>query len=119
MPLKVCPECGVKHGPRKKECDCGHAFIAKSNHPLIPEPGGWVLDTGRGMPKIEQPGPLPKGQLDTEIVRDIISYEGLGFTIYSLIPANRIKDRRLQKLWSDARAAMQKVQEHIYDVHNS
>jgi hypothetical protein len=66
------------------------------------------------MPKIEQPQPLPKGQLDTEAVRDYVAYEGLGFCIYSLVPVNRIKDRRLRKLWSDARTAMQKVQEHIY-----
>jgi hypothetical protein len=118
VPLKTCPECGTEHGPRKKECDCGYAFVTKSNHPLVPEPGGWVLDTERGMPKIGPPEPLPKGQLDTEAVRDHVAYEGLGFCIYSLIPASRIKDRRLRKLWSDARAAMQKVQEHIYNVHN-
>jgi len=116
MPLKTCPECGAEHGPRKKECDCGYAFVTKSNHPLIPEPGGWVLDTGHGMPKIEPPEPLPKGQLDTETVRDIASYEGLGFTIYSFIPINRIADQQLRKLWGKAREAMQQIVEYIYDT---
>lgn len=122
MPLKTCPECGAQHGPRKKECDCGHTFGVKSSptsHPLIPEPGGWVLDTGKDMPKIEPPKPLPRGQLDTEVVRENVSYGGLGYCIYSFIPSDRIKDRRLRKLWKDARAAMQKVQEFLYDVHNS
>jgi hypothetical protein len=118
VPLKTCPECGEQHGPRKKECECGYAFITKgssASHPLVPEPGGWVLDTYKGLPEIEPPEPLPKGQLDVETVRDTVAYEGLGFCIYSLIPASRIKDRRLRKLWSDARAAMQKVQECIYE----
>jgi len=116
MPLKTCPECGAEHGPRKKECDCGYAFTTKSNHPLVPEPGGWVLDTGKGMPKIEPPEPLPRGQLDTEIVRDVISYEGLGFAIYSLIPASRISDPWLKKLWVKARNEMQRVVEYVYNT---
>jgi len=119
MALKTCPSCGAQYGPRKKKCDCGYAFVTRSTHPLVPEPGGWVLDRYRGLPEIRPPGPFPPGQFDTVTVREYTSYEGLGFCIYSLIPANRIKDQQLRKLWSNARAAMQKVQEFIYDVRNT
>ena len=117
MPLKTCPKCKAKQGTRKKVCECGYSFAAKTNHPLVPEPGGWVLDTVKGMPPIEQPDiKWPKGKLDTDLIREEVSYEGLGYCIYSLIPAERIKDARLKKLWREARQAMQKIVEHLYEV---
>jgi hypothetical protein len=115
MPLKTCPKCDAKHGPRKKLCECGHDFTSKISHPLVPEPGGWVLDDLKGMPTIEQPEPLPRGQLTREQVEAEVSYSGLGFCVYSLIPVNRIKDRKLRGLWVKARAAMQKVVEELYE----
>jgi len=118
MPKKICPECQAKHGTRKKQCDCGFDFTDKRAHPLVPEPGGWVADMPRGMPAIEMPNP-PKGPLDVGDVREIVAYEGIGFSIYSLVPAARIKDRKLRGLWVKARAAMQKVVEELYDVCDS
>lgn len=110
--MKTCPKCKAKHGPRKKVCSCGHKFT----HPLVPEPGGWVLDDIKGMPPIEPPAmDWPKGRLSTETIRDEISYGGLGYCIYSLIPTNRITDPKLKKLWVEARRAMQKVVEHLYE----
>lgn len=115
MPLKTCPECDKKLGTRTKVCKCGHAF---NKHPLVLEPGGWVLDTYQGLPKIEPPSALPKGKLNVQQVYEQISYEGLGFCIYHLIPADRIKDRKLRKLWADARVALGKIEEYL-GVHNS
>ena len=116
MSLKTCPKCDAKHGSRKKVCECGYVFATKSNHPLVPEPGGWVLDTYKGLLLINPPAELPRGQLSNEQVYEQMSYEGLGFCIYHLIPANRIKDRKLKKLWADARTALGKIKDYL-DVH--
>ena len=110
MPMKTCPECGKKHGTRRKVCDCGHAF---SRHPLYPEPGGWILDTSKGMPKIMPPDSLPKGKIETGDIQEHVAYEGLGFCIYSFIPVDRIKDKKLAQLWKKARVEMQKIVEYL------
>jgi len=122
MPLKICPKCEKKCGPRTRVCACGHNFTLKSKpetHPLVPEPGGWVIDKFKGMPPIDPPEPLPAGKIDTELVRDYIAYDGLGFCIYTIIPVERIADTKLRRLWVAARDAMQKVQEYVYDVCDS
>ena len=115
MPLKTCPKCKKKLGTRTKVCKCGHAF---NSHPLVPEPGGWVLDTYKGLPEIDPPAELPAGKMTAQQVYEHVAYEGLGFCIYHLIPATKIKDAKLRKLWSDARAALGKIKEYL-DVHSS
>lgn len=92
---------------------CGHTFT-KKDHPLVPEPGAWVINSMKGMPTIEMPNP-PPGPLSSNDVADVVAYEGLGFCIYTLIPAGKIKDRKLRGLWVKARAAMQKVMEELYE----
>lgn len=127
MPNKICPQCNATHGARKLVCDCGHDFGCKrsgraavktgqAQHPLYPEPGGWVLDKTRGMPDIDPPEPLPHGPVDAATVKDYVAYEGLGYAIYSYIPAERISDPELRKLWREARATMQRVMEYLEDV---
>ena len=97
MSLKTCPKCDKKLGNRTKTCPgCKYEFAMKSNHPLVPEPGGWVLDTYKGLPKIEPPDELPSGKLSVQQVYEQVSYEGLGFCIYHLIPVDRIADRKLR-----------------------
>ena len=111
MPLKQCPNCDTEWGTRKKVCDCGYTFIT-GGHPLAPEPGAWVLDEMKGMPKLEPPGELPDGNrcLSMAEIRDhYVAYEGLGFCIYEYIPAEKIKDPTLRSLWMQAQKAMQSV----------
>ena len=127
MPQKVCPKCGLKFGVRKLECDCGHDFnssrtrkttvkVGRAPHPLYPEPGAWVLDKMKGMPVICPPEDLPRGPVDTLTIKDIVEYEGLGYAVYSFIPAKRISDPQLRKLWREARAAMQEIVEYLEEV---
>lgn len=116
MAKKTCPECGAEHGSRKLACDCGHEFQSKNSHPLYPEPGAWVANREKGLPKIQPPDPLPPGPVDASTVKEAVSYEGLGFTIYSFIPAKRISDPELRKLWREARTKMQKVVEYLDNV---
>jgi len=127
MPSKSCPNCNTSHGARKLVCDCGHDFGCKrvgkeavksgdASHPLYPEPGGWALHKMKGMPDIEPPEDLPHGPVDAKMVKEIVSYEGVGYTVYSYIPAERISDSQLKKLWREARAAMQKVVEYLEEV---
>jgi hypothetical protein len=124
---KVCPKCHTEHGARKLVCECGYDFGCKRTgkaavksgqvaHPLYPEPGAWVVDQMKGMPTVHPPDPLPKGPVSAEVVKEHVSYEGLGFTLYSYIPAKRISDPKLQALWREARAAMQKVVEYLEDI---
>ena len=107
MPKKTCPKCSKQHGTRKRECECGHSFIKRV------EPGGWVNDPTKGMPKIDHPGPLPEGKLSAEEVQDQIAYHGLGFCLWDYIPAARIKEAKLQTLWRAARKAMLNIVEHL------
>lgn len=122
MPLKICPECEAEHGPRKLQCDCGYVFSAKKNkndkkavNDYIP--GGYFrwheeMPTGK---KIEPPDPLPKrGKIDIDVVRDYVSYHGLGDAI-EFIPAKKIEDTELRKLWQTALKNLKKVHEKIYN----
>jgi hypothetical protein len=63
----------------------------------------------RGMPAIRPPEDLPSGQLSAGQVKAQVSYEGLGFCIYSFIRADRIADEKLRALWAQARATMQEI----------
>ena len=82
-----------------------------------PEPGAWVTDTWKDMPSTPPPEPLPKGKLTAgEIRDDYISYEGLGFCVYTYIPASKIQDVKLANLWRKARSAMQAIVEHLETV---
>ena len=109
MALKTCPKCGEQCGPRKKKCSCGYMFTL-SNHPLYPEPGGWVLTTFKGLPEIPQPDDLPRNRkMTNREIQNYVAYEGLGFAIYTLIPPDKIKDKRLAQLWSKAQVEMRKV----------
>lgn len=120
MPKKTCPKCKKSYGVRQKECECGHVFSGKktrqkkSGHPLYPEPGAWVIDDIKGMPKISPPPDLPVGKLDTKEVRDFwVAYEGLGYCIYDLLPATKLADHKLRSLWTKARRAMQDVVDYM------
>ncbi len=121
MPRKTCPQCNATHGVRKLVCDCGYDFGCKRaeaagkavSHPLYPEPGAWIVDKVKGMSFDMAPEPLASESLDALAVKDLVGYEGLGFSIYSYIPAGRINDLQLRALWQDARIAMQKVTEYL------
>ncbi len=109
MAKKTCPKCKKQHGTRKKVCGCSHSFMSRV------EPGGWVNDTLKGMPKVEMPSPLPNGPIVNDDVRDYIAYEGLGYCIYDYIPAEGVKDQKLRVLWRIARKAMQNIVTYLED----
>lgn len=86
----------------------------KRRHPLYPEPGAWVVDDIQGMPRLEPPPPLPDGPIPTDELRDqYVAYEGLGYCLYTYIPADRVEDKTLRALWRKARRAMQDVVEYL------
>ncbi|MHC4299615.1 MAG: hypothetical protein ACYS7Y_20240 [Planctomycetota bacterium] len=117
MPKKTCPDCNAEHGTRKKVCECGYAFSA-TNHPLYPEPGGWVLDKVKGLPVLDPPEPLPRDRkLNLKELRDqYIAHEGLGYCLYTYIPAAKIADPGLRPLWRKARRAMQAIVEYLETI---
>jgi len=122
MPHKSCPKCRKMHGPRKKVCECGHNFGVRSSkshpltHPLAPEPGGWVLDDMRGMPKIGPSPPLDGEPMTNAEVIQCVAYEGLGYCIYSYIDPSKIVDSRLRTKWEKAQKAMREVQSFLLKV---
>jgi hypothetical protein len=113
MAIKICPQCNTKHGVRKLKCECGFDFKCKRPSSLYPEPGTWAVSKTPGIADIEPPEPLSHELISANQVKDIISYEGLGFTLYSYLPAEQIADPKLKKLWQKARTAMQSIVEYL------
>jgi hypothetical protein len=122
MPLKTCANCKAQVGPRSLRCfSCQTPFIVngektkrkKGSLPVnVPEPGQWTFDIPSGMPRPRTPDPLPReGLLTNEEVYEKVSYEGLGFCVYTYIPADRIKDQKLKELWKECRATMRQITE--------
>ena len=110
--MKTCQSCGREHGARKLVCECGFDFKKKATS-LIPEPGAWVVNEQRGMPKIQSPEPYEDGPITTATIKEQVLYEGLGYCIYSWIPADRIKDKKLAKMFADAREKMQAIHKYL------
>lgn len=77
-----------------------------------PEPGTWVDEREPGMPVLEE-AKRATGSLSVRDVRDQVAYEGLGYCIYDLVPAGRIQDKRLRRLWSEARNAMLRIVNYL------
>jgi len=80
---------------------------------LIVEPGNWVFDTPVGMPIPKPPDILPNKTLSAWEIRDLVSYEGLGYCLRSYIPAKRIEEKELRLLWLKAERAMQLVVDYL------
>lgn len=77
-----------------------------------PEPGTWVDERNPGMPVLDE-AKQSTNSLSVRDVRDRIAYEGLGYCIYDLVPADKIRDKRLHCLWSKARDAMLQVVNYL------
>lgn len=142
MPHKSCPECKKECGPRTKECpECQYDFSSsttkteeKEKVKTSPSPktkrkkltkksktligiGSWINDTTKGMPKIEYPEPLSciPGLLTIEDISNQCAYEGMPFCVYEYIPANRIEDKKLAKMWSEASKKLIEITHYILD----
>ena len=84
---------------------------------LNPEPGGWVMDEMKKMPRVRPPDELPDGPIPTKLLRDqIVAYEGLGYCIYEVVAASKIEDPKLRTLWRKARRAMQDIVEYMEEA---
>lgn len=102
VPAESVPVESGKKRRRRKKHDGAHVFP-------YPEPGTWIWDRPKGMPPVYPPSNLPQGPLSTGVVKAQVSYEGLGFCIYSFIKADRIADPHLRELWTQARVTMQEI----------
>ncbi len=102
VPAETVAVVSGKKRRRRKTQDGAHEFP-------YPEPGTWIWDRPKGMPPICPPSDLPQGPLSAGVIKAQVSYEGLGFCIYSFIKADRIADPRLRELWIQARATMQEI----------
>jgi len=144
MPFKVCPKCSAQHGARRLVCTCGHdfgckrsgkyavaAFVEsvepvepgkkrrrrrKQNEFPYPEPGTWIWDRPKGMLPICPPFSLPTGPFSVGVIKEQVSYEGLGFCLYSFIRADRIADPKLREMWVKTRAMMQEIVMYLEQV---
>lgn len=75
------------------------------------DPGTWVADLMDGMPVPQRPEPLPDLMMNEDVL-EVISYEGLGFSL-EMIDVSRIKDKQLQKLWQEAQASRLKIMTYL------
>jgi hypothetical protein len=67
-----------------------------------------VTEHVKGMPEVEL-GTVVTATLPTEEVKQQVAYEGLGYCVYTLVPANKIEDPTLRSLWKAARKSMQDI----------
>jgi len=73
-----------------------------------PEPG--TGEIGPALPRGDDK--IPSWQIRDEYV----SYEGLGFCVYTLIPSSMLEDKQLRILWATARQALQDIVEFLEQV---
>jgi hypothetical protein len=118
MPKKTCPNCDAKHGVRKLKCDCGYEFVKKK--PATKKDqyigiGAWINDIDKGMPEIEMPEPLPDkpAKLSVREVSHYAAYEGICFCIFAYIDHTRIKDKKLAKIWLEAKEKIVEVVKYV------
>ena len=135
MPYKKC-DCGKECGVRTKVCPaCGKSFEKKSPQtdsekqtkhkkkkaqqsldPPAIEPGLWVWDTPKNMPRVDPPPTLDKKtKLTNEELQEYIMYEGLGFCIYNYIDPKMIEDKDVAMLWGSAFKIMREIIKKVYD----
>jgi hypothetical protein len=111
--MKTCASCDKKIGPRSKKCKhCGYTVEKKSQTVAM---GHWINDLPKGFSEAEQPESLPDRKLTLEELKDYIAYEGLGFCIYYYIEPSKIENKKVAKVWKEARESMVKVMEEIFD----
>ena len=118
MAKKTCPGCQAQHGPRTlicNKCDFEFKKSTQKNTSSYINLGSWINDTGKGMPRVEIPEPLPpepkKLEID-EIVHYIV-HEGLGYCVMDYIPHKRIRDAALSKLWVEAKKKLTEIVKYV------
>lgn len=121
MPTKKCPKCSANNHVRRNSCiSCGELFHKKESVKNIKEsknsvePGNWINDKVKGMPEIKLPEPLTTKQLTKEEIRDIVSEEGLGYSITDYINPNSIIDDKLKEMWKTTRKMLKEIKVYIY-----
>lgn len=77
----------------------------------------WPHDKDRkkkNLPPIEPPAELTGDKLTNEEIRDLLAYEGIDI-INGLVHPNKIKDKKLARMWSKARKEIQSIIRFLYD----
>ena len=113
--MKTCSGCKKEVGSRSIKCKhCGYEFKKKVSKTVAM--GNWINDLPKGFSEAEQPEPLPVGRKITlRELQDYIAYEGLGFCIHHYIEPSKIENKKVAKAWKEARDAMTKVMEEIFN----
>lgn len=128
MPYKICPKCNEQNGVRSHECKkCGEKFEIKKEKSVDKNAaalekieaqyarGSWISDKPhKGMPKLSDPEPQ-NNDLNLTEIRDIISYEGLGWSIHHYIQPSQITDPKLREMWIEAKNKMIEITIYIED----
>ena len=61
---------------------------------------------------------MPRNEkYDLKTVAQIVDSEGLGYAITSYMSESRIADKKLAKLWKQARVVLQKIEDMLPDPH--
>lgn len=100
-PQKTCPKCSSKVHVRRRECACGYSFKPGAPKVEVSEEikqGAWVKTLKNpGLPE-----PIPKDRKFTnEELRDVIAEEGIGYCVFDYIPADKIEDQEVAKVWQE------------------
>lgn len=78
--------------------------------------GTWLWDTSKKPPfKIEQPEALPVS-VDKDLIREYITYYGLGYVIHDYVPFAKIADKKLAAMWEKCRLQLIEIIKYIYDT---
>lgn len=130
MPVKQCPKCSIANAVARKTCSaCGEVFTKIKKEKLSKKKektksnvidtditiGGWAKNIDKGMPKIEEPEPLPTNKrLNLTEIREIVSYEGLGYSILEYVDPKKIMDDVLRDMWTIAKKQLIEIKMYVY-----
>ena len=127
MAQKICPACKKGNGPRTKNCECGHVFIADRaipasdkmmTLPLKPKPT--ITETIVSKAPVESKQPVESKPATTQkpVVSRLVNRSGARIIVAPSGPCP-LKPKGYKDRWPDGPASDEVVSSWAVDVYNS
>lgn len=121
MPMKTCPACGDKAGPRTKKCNCGHEFskgpavVAASSEPMSLEKK--IVATAADPPEVDLPSPSSQSSSRTVSVASAGRGRAVVFTPAGSCPVKPRGYKSEGDPWPNGPASDEEIVDWAIAVH--